>query len=109
VDDIVGIDDKGQDRTVKVGYEYDYAIQVVEHGMAAVAIEPMAFGCRAEANWLAPRPHGRLPQDNEKGWTGGLPILVPRFRGTWPSDPCKSLKKDGPSARRSVIGPHAAS
>ena len=53
VDDIVGIDDKGQDRTVKVGYEYDYAIQVVEHGMAAVAIEPMAFGCRRDARTKA--------------------------------------------------------
>ncbi|MBZ5619941.1 MAG: alpha/beta hydrolase family protein [Acidobacteriia bacterium] len=48
VDDIVGIDDKGQDRTVKEGYEYDFAIQVVEHGMAALAIEPMAFGCRRD-------------------------------------------------------------
>jgi dienelactone hydrolase len=48
VDDIVGIDEHGQDRTVKVGYAYDYAIQVVEHGMAAVAIEPMAFGCRRD-------------------------------------------------------------
>jgi dienelactone hydrolase len=48
VDDIVGIDDKGQDRTVKEGYEYDFAIQVVEHGMAAVAVEPMAFGCRRD-------------------------------------------------------------
>src|ERR1019366_860268 len=53
VDDIVGIDDKGQDRTVKVGYEYDYAIQVVEHGMAAIAIEPMAFGCRRDARTKA--------------------------------------------------------
>lgn len=49
VDDIVGIDDKGKDRTAKEGYEYDFAIQVVEHGMAAVAIEPMAFGCRRDA------------------------------------------------------------
>jgi dienelactone hydrolase len=48
VDDIVGIDEHGQDRTTKVGYEYDYAIQVLEHGMAAVAIEPMAFGCRRD-------------------------------------------------------------
>jgi dienelactone hydrolase len=48
VDDIVGIDEHGGDRTVKVGYAYDYAIQVVEHGMAAVAIEPMAFGCRRD-------------------------------------------------------------
>jgi len=49
VDDIVGIDEKGQDRTVKEGYEYDFAIQAVEHGMAAVAIEPMAFGCRRDS------------------------------------------------------------
>ncbi|HEY2017326.1 MAG TPA: alpha/beta hydrolase family protein [Bryobacteraceae bacterium] len=49
VDDVVGIDDKGQDRTKKEFYEYDFAIQAVEHGMAAVAIEPMAFGCRRDA------------------------------------------------------------
>jgi dienelactone hydrolase len=49
VDDIVGIDDKGRDRTDKSGYQHDFAIQVAEKGMAAVAIEPMAFGCRRDA------------------------------------------------------------
>jgi dienelactone hydrolase len=49
VDDIVGIDETGKDRVKKSFYEYDFAIQVVEHGMAAVAIEPMAFGCRRDA------------------------------------------------------------
>jgi dienelactone hydrolase len=49
VDDIVGIDDKGQDRPAHDGYQYDFAIQATEHGMAAVAIEPMAFGCRRDA------------------------------------------------------------
>ena len=49
VDDIVGIDDQGRDRTDKDGYQHDFAIQVAEHGMAAVAIEPMAFGCRRDA------------------------------------------------------------
>jgi dienelactone hydrolase len=49
VDDIVGVDESGRDRTDKPGYEHDFAIQVVEHGMAAVAIEPMAFGCRRDA------------------------------------------------------------
>src|ERR1022692_2420292 len=49
VDDIVGIGENGHDRTVKEGYQYDFAIQAVEHGMAAVAIEPMAFGCRRDA------------------------------------------------------------
>jgi dienelactone hydrolase len=48
VDDIVGIDDTGQDRTDKTGYQHDFAIQVTEHGMAAVAIAPMAFGCRRD-------------------------------------------------------------
>jgi dienelactone hydrolase len=49
VDDIVGIDENGKDRVKKPFYQYDFAIQVVEHGMAAVAIEPMAFGCRRDA------------------------------------------------------------
>jgi dienelactone hydrolase len=48
VDDIVGIDEHGRDRTDKAGYQHDFAIQVAEAGMAAVAIEPMAFGCRRD-------------------------------------------------------------
>jgi dienelactone hydrolase len=48
VDDIVGIDDQGNDRTDKAGYQHDFAIQVAEAGMAAVAIEPMGFGCRRD-------------------------------------------------------------
>jgi dienelactone hydrolase len=48
VDDIVGIDKNGQDRTDKAEYQHDFAIQAVEHGMAAVAIEPLAFGCRRD-------------------------------------------------------------
>ena len=48
VDDIVGIDDQGRARTDKAGYQHDFAIQVVEAGMAAVAIEPMGFGCRRD-------------------------------------------------------------
>jgi dienelactone hydrolase len=49
VDDIVGIDEQGRDRTDKAGYQHDFALQVVEAGMAAVAIEPMGFGCRRDA------------------------------------------------------------
>ena len=49
VDDIVGIDEHGADRTDKAGYQHDFAIQAAEAGMAAVAIEPMAFGCRRDA------------------------------------------------------------
>ena len=50
VDDIVGIDDEGRDRTDKAGYAHDFAIQAVEHGLAAVAIEPLGFGCRRDPN-----------------------------------------------------------
>lgn len=46
VDDIVGVNEKGGDRIKKVGYQFDFAIQAVEQGMAAFAIEPMGFGCR---------------------------------------------------------------
>lgn len=49
VDDIVGIDDKGRDRTDKDGYQHDFAMQCAEQGLAAVAIEQMAFGCRRDA------------------------------------------------------------
>src|SRR5215212_4373310 len=48
VDDVVGIDEHGRDRTDKAGYQHDFAIQVAESGLAAVAIEPMAFGCRRD-------------------------------------------------------------
>ena len=48
VDDIVGIDEQGRDRTDKAGYQHDFAIQAAEAGLAALAIEPMAFGCRRD-------------------------------------------------------------
>ena len=48
VDDIVGIDEKGNERTDKTGYQHDFAIQVAEAGIAALAIEPMGFGCRRD-------------------------------------------------------------
>ena len=48
VDDIVGIDEKGNERTDKAGYQHDFAIQVAEAGIAALAIEPMGFGCRRD-------------------------------------------------------------
>ncbi len=48
LDDIVGLDEAGRDRTNKPGYQHDFAIQIVEHGMAALAIEPMGFGYRRD-------------------------------------------------------------
>jgi dienelactone hydrolase len=48
VEDIVGIDEAGRDRTDRPGYQHDFALQVADHGMAALAIEPLAFGCRRD-------------------------------------------------------------
>lgn len=48
VEDIVGIDEHGNVRTGEPGYQRDFALQAVQHGLAAVAIEPMAFGCRRD-------------------------------------------------------------
>ncbi len=48
VDDIVAIDEDGSDRTGKPGYQHDFAVQAVEHGLAVFAIEPMGFGHRRD-------------------------------------------------------------
>ncbi|HLH40697.1 MAG TPA: alpha/beta hydrolase family protein [Bryobacteraceae bacterium] len=56
VDDIVGIDEHGRDRLTRGPYQYDFALQAAEHGMAAVAIEPMAFGCRRDRKTKAKGP-----------------------------------------------------
>ena len=48
VEDIVGIDEAGRERTDRPGYQHDFALQVADHGMAALAIEPLAFGCRRD-------------------------------------------------------------
>jgi len=47
-DDIVGIDENGQQRETRSGYSRDFALQVVEHGYAAFAIEQLGFGCRRD-------------------------------------------------------------
>jgi dienelactone hydrolase len=48
LDDIVGIDEHGSDRINKPGYQHDFALQAVEHGLAVFAIEPMGFGNRRD-------------------------------------------------------------
>lgn len=78
VDDIVGIDAKGRDRTDKDGYQHDFAIQAVEHGMAAVAIEPMAFGCRRDA-----RTRRRGLGDSACQPTAGTALLLGQTMIAW--------------------------
>jgi dienelactone hydrolase len=47
-DDIVGIAEDGADRITRSGYARDFALQVVENGYAAFAIEQLGFGCRRD-------------------------------------------------------------
>jgi hypothetical protein len=44
----VGIAENGQQRETRSGYAKDFALQVVERGYAAFAIEQLAFGCRRD-------------------------------------------------------------
>ena len=49
-DDLVGIDEHGQDRDHHDGYQHDFAIQCARLGMVALALEPMGFGRRRDAD-----------------------------------------------------------
>ncbi|MGI8744882.1 MAG: alpha/beta hydrolase family protein [Bryobacteraceae bacterium] len=71
VDDIAGLDEEGKVRDKRQGYEYDFALQVAEHGMAAVAIEPMAFGCRRDALTASKGPRATACQP-----TAGAALLL---------------------------------
>ncbi len=53
LDDIVAIAEDGSDRTDKPGYQHDFAVQAVEHGLAVFAIEPMGFGYRRDSRTRA--------------------------------------------------------
>lgn len=58
VDDIVGIDAKGKERTTKVNYQFDYALQCVERGFPVLALELMAFGKRRDPQSIKNDPQG---------------------------------------------------
>ena len=48
VDDLVGIDEDGNERDHYDGYQHDYAIQFVRNGYATLALEPLGFGHRRD-------------------------------------------------------------
>jgi len=48
VDDIVGIEENGSQRKAYGAYQSDFALQCVDHGYAAFAIEQLAFGRRRD-------------------------------------------------------------
>ena len=78
VDDIAGIGPDGRDRTKKVGYAYDYAVQVVEHGMAALAIEMIGFGCRRD-----PDARKKGPEASSCQPSAGAALLVGETMAGW--------------------------
>lgn len=56
VDDIVGIREDATYRTDRSGYMHDFALQAVENGFAALAIEQFAFGCRRDKTARSKNP-----------------------------------------------------
>ncbi len=48
VDEIVGIRPDGTVRDNRDGYQHDFALQCVDHGMTALAVEPIGFGHRRD-------------------------------------------------------------
>lgn len=56
VDDIIGIDDNGDQRAEWGGYQNDFALQAAAKGFAALAIEQLGFGHRRDAAARAAGP-----------------------------------------------------
>ncbi len=48
VDEIVGIDDEGNDRDDLDGYQHDFAVQCVRHGYVTLSLEMLGFGHRRD-------------------------------------------------------------
>ncbi|HEV3121772.1 MAG TPA: alpha/beta hydrolase family protein [Isosphaeraceae bacterium] len=48
VDEIVGIDDDGNDRDHHDGYQHDFAVQCAQKGYVTLALEPLGFGHRRD-------------------------------------------------------------
>lgn len=49
-DDLVGIDEQGRDRDHHDGYQHDFAIQCAKLGLVTLALEPLGFGRRRDAD-----------------------------------------------------------
>ena len=47
-DDLVGLGADGEDHPYKDGYQQDFALQCVERGQVAMALEPLGFGHRRD-------------------------------------------------------------
>ena len=63
VDDIVGIDKEGKQRKRYGGYQNDFALQCVAHGLAAFAIEQLGFGHRRDDAARGVDDHARAQRE----------------------------------------------
>ena len=78
VDDIIGIDDNGKTQSSEKNIYHDYALQCVRQGMAAVAIENMAFGCRRDEKAKQKSLNGSVCQP-----TAGAALLLGETMVGW--------------------------
>ena len=78
LDDIIGVDENGKTQSSDKNIYHDHALQVVRMGMAAVAIENMAFGCRRDAKAIAKSLGGSVCQP-----TAGAALLLGETMVGW--------------------------
>jgi dienelactone hydrolase len=78
VDDIVGIDEDGEDRDHLDGYQHDFAVQCAQRGYVVLALEQLGFG------------HRRDPAARKKGGsatscqpTAGAALLLGETMAAW--------------------------
>jgi len=71
VDDIVGIEPDGRQRSEPAGYQKDFALQAVANGYATLAIEQLGFGYRRDA-----RARGSTPGASSCSPAAGAALLL---------------------------------
>jgi dienelactone hydrolase len=78
VDDIVGILPDGSVRESRDGYQHDFALQCADHGLAALAIEPIGFGHRRD-----PAARAQGPQASSCQPASGAALLLGQCMIGW--------------------------
>ena len=78
IDDVIGVDETGKTQSNEKNIYHDHALQAVRQGMAAVALENMAFGCRRDANAKQKSLNGSLCQP-----TAGSALLLGETMVGW--------------------------
>ncbi|HEU5117751.1 MAG TPA: alpha/beta hydrolase family protein [Isosphaeraceae bacterium] len=77
-DDIVGIDEDGHDRDHLDGYQHDFAVQCVQKGYVALALEQLGFGHRRD-----PAAREKGPSSSSCQPAAGAALLLGESMAAW--------------------------